>query len=212
LSALCPAPQLVVNPHGIHDANLEFYFTAFQSTYYEIPGDPTQYSLNNPPESIGAQRLDEQAPPPYRVVLGVHSLQQGRFGILIQQVALLVVAVPRMPNPLQVWDAGAPLTYQSDPFQVTYHGEQAGAQLPATLVSLPGGHVQLTPGEADTLDIQVDSQRDVDLQFRMQLTYRVFNETAYHTLTLPNLFEVVFSTASNWHLFQFQGGQLVPSS
>lgn len=212
-TALCPAAKviLVTNPHGIHDANLEMYFTAFQSTYYEIPGDPTHYSLSNPPESIGALRIDEQTPPPYRVVLGIHSLQQGRFGILIQQVALVIEAVPAMPASLQVWDAGAPLTYQSNPFQVSYHGEQVGDILPAAYVPLPGGHVQLAPGESDELDIQVDSRVVVDLKFRVQITYRVFNETPFHTLTLPKLFEVVFSSSGNWNLFQFQGGQLVPN-
>src|SRR5262249_24380964 len=74
--ALCPAPVTLTNPYGTHDAFLEIVPTAVQSATYVIPGDPTQYALqqNNLPHDIGAVRLDDASFPPYRVVLGVHNL------------------------------------------------------------------------------------------------------------------------------------------
>jgi hypothetical protein len=55
-TALGPPPELITYPGGIHDANLEIYFTALQSATFVIPGDPARYGLGNLPETIGALR------------------------------------------------------------------------------------------------------------------------------------------------------------
>ncbi|MBV9688676.1 MAG: hypothetical protein JO202_03090 [Ktedonobacteraceae bacterium] len=211
-TSICPAPQLVpiTNPQGIHDDNLEIYLTAIQSASYVIPDDPARYSLGNLPTSISAVRKDSQAP--YRVVLGVHSLQQGHYGMIIEEVALVVTQVPPVPSPLNVWINSPGLDYHSNPYKVIYKGQAVGTTLAATYdTSIPNGYVQLAPGEADELDIQVVSPEIARLQFQVEVTYRVTNESQLHTLMLPKVFEVVFSDVSNWHARYLKDGHLVPS-
>jgi hypothetical protein len=209
-SMICPSHEPITNPNGIHDANLEVYVITTQSTAFLIPGDPEQYTGSNLPESIGAVRIDEKAPPfLYRVVLGVHSLQQGQFGIVLEQVNLVIRQVPAMPRPLNVWIKGQPLTFNTNPYQVIYHGQLAGHTLPATYVPSPFGGVELAPGEADQLNLQVRSSTLADIQFQVQIIYRVTNESQRHTLMLPFNFEVVFSDASNWHMYLLQSGHFV---
>jgi hypothetical protein len=213
-TTLCPPPQLIpiTNPQAVHDTNLEVYFTAVQSVYFTLPGDPSQYSPAHPPQDIAALRIDETQQPVYRVAVGVHSLQTGRFGVIIEQVALVVADLPATPQPLNVWLAGAPLDYHSNPYQIVYTGEAPGTTLSAIYVPFPAGHPQLSPGEADELDVQVISKNTLaDLKFRVRVTYRVVNEADEHSLTLPQEFEVVFSDASNWHRYQQQGEHFVPS-
>lgn len=211
--ALCPAPKVIAitNPHAAHDSNLEVYFTALQSDTFVIPGDPARYTLGNAPQSIGAVRYDVKTPQVYRVVFGIHSLQRGRFGMIISQVALVVAQVPPTPQPLNIWDKGAALNYNSDPFLAKYVGQEQGAIIPAVYTPLPGTHVQLNPGEADEVDLQVASRVPVDLRFQVQVTYRVTNESVEHTLTLPQTFEAVFSDGSNWHPYQLSG-HFVPAT
>jgi hypothetical protein len=211
-TSICPAPQLVpiTNPQGIHDDNLEIYLTAIQSASYVIPDDPARYSLSNLPTTISAVRKDSQAP--YRVVLGVHSLQQGHYGMIIEEVALVVTQVPSVPSPLNVWINSPGLDYHSNPYKVIYKGQAVGTTLAATYdASIPDGYVQLAAGEADELDIQVVSPEIARLQFQVEVTYRVTNESQLHTLMLKNVFEVVFSDVSNWHAHYLKDGRLVPS-
>lgn len=206
--AICPAPRLVpiVYQQGVNDGNVEAYFTAIQTSAYALPKDPATYTLNtlpssSQPGSIGAQRIDDNAPAPYRVVLGIHNLQHGKFGMFIEQVALSIKHLPPTPYPLHVWEHSASLNYQTNLFRVAYNGQGKGALLPATYVSFPNLHVQLAPGETDTIDLEVDSRVPADIQFQVQITYRVSNEPLTHVILLPNLFEVVFSNASNWQLY-----------
>jgi hypothetical protein len=216
---LCLPPQLIpiTSQQGIHDSNLDVYFTAIQTPSYVLSRDPTSYTLKDVPrsdrsESIGTRRIDDKIRSPYRVVMTAHSLQQGRFGMFIEQVALEVRQVRPIPHPLNVWVQGPPLDYHSNLYQVVYKGQTTDAVLPATYVLFPSLHVQLAPGESDTLDLQVDSKVAGDLLFQVHITYRVFNESELHTLTLPNTFEVIFSDASNWHPYQLQTGHFVTSS
>jgi hypothetical protein len=207
---ICPSPQIVTEPNDIHDSNLEIYFITTQSTSWVIPGDPAYYSESNLPKSIGAARIDKKTLPfPYRVVLGVHSLQQEHYGILFVQEALLIKQVTPMPRPLNVWVKGLPVTYNTNPFQADYRGESAGNTVPVTYVPVLYGNVQLVPGEADQLNVQVSSKVPADVQFRIQITYRITNERQLHTLTLPYVFEVVFSDATNWHEYRLDRGHFV---
>lgn len=208
----CPAALCPVTPPlpGVHDANLDLYFTTVQSTYHVIPDDPAKYSLKNLPRSSNALLLGEQQPPPYRVVLGIHSLQQGRFGVLIQEVDLVVDQMGPIPSPLKVW-AEQQRNYSTNVFAVTYSTQEPGTSIPATYVTFPDGNVQLVPGETDELDLQVTSKVAIDLHFQVQVTYRVTNESESHTLTLPNVFELIISDTNNWHLYQLQGGMFTPA-
>jgi hypothetical protein len=214
---LCPPPTPVTNPQGVHDANLDLSFVAIQSTAYVIPGSPAQYSLNNLPKSISAMRtdglaIDANTPfSPYLVALGVHSLQKG-YSIVIEQVALIVRKALSPSYPLNVWVVGPSRNYTDNLYQVIYRGQEQGATLAAAYF-LPGSNVQLTPGEGDSLDIRVASPVPISLHFALQVTYRVINESQTHTLTLPQVFEVAFfSASSNWHLYRFQRGHFIETS
>jgi hypothetical protein len=73
--------------------------------------------------------------------------------------------------------------------------------------------VQLAPGEGDSLDIELTSRVPMDLQFAVQVTYRVITDSQVHTLTLPQVFEVVFlSPSASWRLYQLQNGHFVPQT
>lgn len=196
---------------GVHDSNLQLYLTATESASYVIPGDPAHYSLSNLPRSIAALRIDASSTTaPYRIALGIHSLQQGHFGLILQEVDLVVDQVAPVPTPLNVW-AAPQRSYNTNVFQVVYSTQQQGSRIPGTYVTFPDGNVQLLPGETDEIDLQVLPKVAVDLQFRIQVTYRVSNKSQEQTLTLPNHFEVIASDVSNWHLYHLQDGSLVPS-
>jgi tetratricopeptide (TPR) repeat protein len=119
-TALCPAP--VVLTHGYHDNNLELDVLAIQSAYSVIPGELSQYSLQHlPPGNVSAVLVGPQTTTlPYRVAIKAHSLAQGRYSIIIEQVALVVQPVPSIPYPLNVWYQGEPLDYNSTPYLLNY--------------------------------------------------------------------------------------------
>ena len=212
-NALCPQPP------GPHDQYLETGFTALQSSFVVIPGDPAQYSLGHLPpssgrETVAAGRTSATAPnaSPYRVVVRIHSLQTGRFGMIIEEASLLVVGATPPPNPLRVWLKGAPLEYTANPFTAQYAGQQRDGVLAAQYAGpVREGHVQLDAGESDELAIQVRSASPVDLKFKVTITYRIANEDQLRRLTMPYVFEVVFSDALNWQPYSLQGGRLLPA-
>lgn len=211
---ICPAPVLVTNPLGVHDANLEIFPTAVQSSTFVIPNDPAGYSLaqNNLPRGIGALRSDETYPP-YRAVIGVHSLQRGaNDSLTIQQVAAVIDSVATPDVPLDVWNAGTDVDYNSDPYQAIYRGEPAGASLIAFSTHTPPTHVLLREGESDEIDLQITAKQPVVLLFHVEVTYSLNSgDFAQHTLSLPTTYQLVFSDQSNWHLYQLQDGHFVPA-
>jgi hypothetical protein len=210
-TALCPPPQIVTR--GIHDDNLEIYLTGVQAPAYTIPGDPARYGLGNLPDGVGAVRLDQQSTAPFELVIGIHSLQTGRYGLVIERVALLVQSVPTLPDPLNVWQKGAPLEYHGKRFQATYLSEEAGQRLTAARAPDPNQNVQLQPGESDEIDLLLISRALVDMRFQVQVTYRANDAEDLRTLTLPQVFEVAFSNATDWHLYTLQqNGRFAPSS
>ena len=209
-NALCPPAQPITSSTGVHDSYLDLYPLAVQSLFFELPGNPDQYSQNNLPENVGVVNVDTRHLSSDGIVVGVHSLQQGRFGIVIEQVAIVIESIPPMPRPLNVWTRNPAVGYLTNFYQVTYGGEQNNAILPATFVSQLYGGIILAPGEADQLDIQISSRVIADLRFRIQVTYRVSNETQLHVLLLPRVFEVVFSDNSNWHEYRLENGRFLP--
>jgi hypothetical protein len=209
---LCPAPRLIVNPNGVHDSNLELYFQTVQGSSFVFSGNPAQYTLRNLPMDISALRIDTPQQKPYRVILGIHSLQQGRFGLIIDQVVLMVKQVTLVPLPLRVWTQSEARDYHSNPYEVSYGGQDAGASLLALYTPANGlldSRVQLIPGESDELDIQITSRVVADLYFQVSVKYRVINESKEQTIILPRIFEVVFSNTSNWHPYSIQDGHLI---
>lgn len=197
-----------------HDADLELYWQTFESPAYVVTGDPASYtlanlsSLTNQTSSIGAVRTDQSTDQTYRVVIFAHSLLQSGYPIRIEQVNIQIIGVPDTPNPLNVTPAPSLRDYANNPYLARYHGEPAGGFVPSVYQGLPGGHVELVPRETDQLDIQVTSSVAADIQFRVQVVYRVANESTERTLTLNNTFTVVFANSANWHLYTLQNGRL----
>jgi hypothetical protein len=210
----CPRSlcTIVTNPHGANDGTLEIYKTAVQSAAYVMTDNPSKYSLSNLPQSIAAQRIDVGTSEyPYRAVVSVHSLLSSGYSILIERVEVVVTQVPVTPNPLNVFIRGPSTVYQTNVYSVLYQGEDVGVSLPAVYRTVPLGHLVLAPGETDTLDLQVNSSVPADLRYRVRVTYRVANEAAEHSLTVPDTFEVVFANGANWHPYQLTNGQLISS-
>ena len=209
---LCPLLQVPTSLTGVHDSYLDLYPMAVQSPFFTLPGNPVQYSQNNLPEKVGAVNSDIKQPFSYGIVVGVHSLQQGRFGLVIEQVAIAIESVPPMPRQLNVWARSPVVGYLTNFYQVTYRGEQENTKLPAKFVSQLYGGIVLAPGEADQLSIQVYSRVRADLRFYVEVTYRVSNEWQPHVLRLPQVFEVVFSDNSNWHEYRLENGRFLPAA
>ena len=212
---ICPAPVLVTNPLGVHDAHLEVFPAALQSATFAMPNAPATYSLsqNNLPREIGALRIDETYPP-YRVVVGVHSLQRGaNDSLTIQQIAVVLDRVSQPDQPLDVWNAGTDANYNSDPYQAIYRGEPSGAHLIAFSTHTPPTHVLLREGQSDEIDLQLTSKQIGALWFHVEVTYSLNGgDFAQHTLSLPHQYAVVFADQTNWHLYQLQDGHFVPAA
>ena len=214
----CP-PALCSPVLGPHDQNLELGFTAIQSSAFVLPADLGAVTLANMPtgslpHSVAAQRVLGEplsaADPGYGLALRIHSLQQGRFGMVIEGVALIVTRKSPLPDNLRVLDEGASLIYHTNPFHVTYSGQSVGQVLTATFVGPRPGHVQLSPGEVDELTLQVSSSVAVDLSFRVRIVYRLVTESTDRYLDTPG-FRVTYSDQLNWQRFQMRDGQVVPA-
>ena len=124
---------------------------------------------------------------------------------------LLVRSAGPPPDPLNIWLKGAPLDYQNNPYEVTYLGEPASTRLLAEYAGpVRGGHVQLAPGESDELGIVIASTTTRELKFQVQVTYRISSEIELRALTLPYVFDVVFSDAVHWQQYQLVAGHFVP--
>jgi hypothetical protein len=209
---------IVVNPNAAYDTNLEAYFTATQSTAFVLSGDPTRYTSNTLPDptkagTISVVQLDAPQTAPYRAVVEIHSLQHDTpYNLLIEQVAIVVDKATALPAPLNVWVQGPTLIYNKQLYEVRYTGAPAGVVLPAAYLTVPGEQVQLPPGGGDELDVQVASSVPISLEFKVQITYRVANESGLHTLIVPHEFAVVFATAASMNAYQLVNGHLVPTT
>jgi hypothetical protein len=216
-SSFCPPPRVVIatNPQGAHDANLDTYFLTFQGSAIVIPGDPghalaDKISNQRSPGTVNAILLQKHQPSSlYRIVVMAQSLYQGRYSILLDQVALIVVDRPVIPRPLNVWVNNSLISYNVNRYEVVYNGEGPGTMLSARYLESPRGYTQLAPNEADQLDIEINSHVPVDLKFKIQVTYHIATETKRYMLRLPQVFEVVFADPSNWHQYQLQGEHFI---
>lgn len=208
-TTVCP---IYFDPHGVHDDNLEAVFSAVQSSAFAISGDPTRYTVETAPQTMPAVRIDEPFAP-YRVVIKVNNRQRGgTYPIIIEQVAVVIDQIEPLSNSLNVWIRGSQLDYHVEPYRATINRAAPGTVFPAVYAPLPGSHVQLQPGGADELDIQVLSTQTGVVQFHIQVTYRIANEAVEHTLTLPNRFQAAFGNGSNWRAFTIDdAGRLTPS-
>jgi hypothetical protein len=196
----------------VHDENLELSLIDVHHISFVISGDPANWSSSNLPEKIDAVRLDRPSNV-YQVILGVRNLQSSRYELLIEKVSLVVERVDTVPYPLNVWNYGSPVNYTTNPYLAVYNGQQPNTAFAATYVPVPYAHVHLAAYENDELSVQVTSKVTAFISFRIQVTYSFANELKPRSpLLLSNEFEAVFSDATNWHEYQIQGGEFVPSS
>ena len=133
----------------------------------------------------------------------------------IEKIELVVQEVSPIPHSLNVWNKLSLVDYENlDQYQAAYTGQEAGTMLPAKYLRFKNGFVHLNPGETNPIDIHLISRVEADIQFSVQVLYRVDNESRWHLLrlSLPRPFEVVFADASNWRLYHLQGEHFVANS
>jgi hypothetical protein len=214
---ICPAPVVVTNQLGDNDGTLEIFYTATESATNLLPGDVSQYSQaqRNLPQETGAIRSDVASYPPYKAVVGVHSLQRvAGTGVIFQQLQLVLDQVAAPPHPCNSWVAGAGVDYNSNPYLVSYGGQGAGARLTAVSTHQPTLYTELNEGESDEFDLQVTSAAPVSLRFHVQALYTIKGEATLHTLALTkHEFALVASDATNWRPYQLDqdSGKLTPA-
>ena len=215
---ICPAPVhvAITQPKGVHDSHMEVYLVAVQSSTSVVTQPVTSATTasmpTNPETAVAAVKTGAPSSPEdaYRVIVGVHSLITGDSSIVIENVQLAIDATLPVPYPLNVWERGEARNYIANPYLVVYSGQPAGAVLNAEYRPVPFAHVKLSPGEADSLAIEVHANVISGLRFHVIVTYRVATQTQVHTLVLHTPLTVVFSATANWHAYTLSNGALVP--
>ncbi|MFL5589884.1 MAG: DUF4062 domain-containing protein [Ktedonobacteraceae bacterium] len=206
-----PNQQLTPNTGEVQDQNLSVRLINVVSPSFVLPDDPNRYSGRNPlPMSICAVLIAKNTSIPYKIIVDVQNLLHEHDYILIEDVALKILATPELPGPINVWTQGTSTTYNvAYPYPVPYDGQTFGQFLHA----LPSQKVSLKPRESDPLSIQVSSKLMVSLHFQVQISYETTNPyTGIHTLTLPQIFQVVFLKVPYWHEYILQNGSFVRKS
>lgn len=183
------------NGDVVQDQNLSLAFVDVVSPSYVLPADPQSHATTIPsPESISAVSLAKNTSTYDKIIVDVKNLRNGGVDILIDYIALKLLAIPVLPRHLRLWTPGVATTYIAYPYPVMYKG-QTPDQL---LYAEPLQNVILKPGETDQLSIQVSSTVSAFLQFQVQLYYQIANSSIAPPLTLHQTFQVVFADASNW--------------
>ena len=151
---------------------------------------------------IGAIRIDEKPYRPFSIVLEIQRKSQQYFIIFIEKIRLIVQKVPPGPQQLSVTlDQGEHVDYIANIFKAIYEGEQPGGEpVEAEYQDLTRTVVLASGEQSDKIRIQVFSLQQADIQFRIQLIYRLSPSNQEHSLLLPHIFEVIFSDLSNWHV------------
>jgi hypothetical protein len=181
------------------DQNLSVELVAVVSPSFVLPDDPKHYSGGiTPPTSISAVLLPKNTSTYDTIIINVQNLRYGGADIFIDYVALKLLSIPALPQPLRVWTPGVATTYIGYPYPVTYKGQQQGqllyAEPPKPVILTPAGPNHT--GETDPLSLQIMSTVTAYLRFQVEITYQITGPE--QTLILPQIFQVVFSDASNW--------------
>ena len=193
------------------DANLELSFLEVQSSSWLINPSTfaTSFPTSSKPNSTGIVPMDAQSANPYYLVISAHNKRLQGYSLLIEQVTLLIRQLPSITIPLNTWTTAAAQPYPGNNYCVKYNGQESTSAISAIYLNAPGSPEELPSGQTDTLDIQVTSTQEVDLKFQVQVTYRISDQATYHIVTLPFIFEVIFSSVTNWHPYQLQNGHLL---
>jgi hypothetical protein len=211
-TTICPAPQLIVvtNPNGVNDGVMEAYYLAQQGDAFVMTQDPASYSFSNLPRTINAVEIGGSSQP-YRAVIGIHSLQRNtRYGLAIDGVDVLLDQGTLVTGPMQVYLAGASLSYNTNVSSFTYNQEYAPSVQTTVAPQLA---TELEVGGSDDLAVQVMTHDEVSLQFRLQVRYhQIVGDTRSRTLIVPHEFAVSFIEPAHWQPYVFSGGKMMPQS
>lgn len=223
--AICPTWLCLAAVHvpitqadGIHDSQLEAYLITVQSNTSVLTQPVASYTPTTLPvrpetavaaAQVGAPPTPEDA---YRVIIGVHSLLTRSASVVIEDVQFAIDATLPVAYPLNVWKRGATLGYTANPYLSVYAGEPTGTLLSAEYIPTSFAGVQLKPGEADTLAVEMRAIMLSAFRFHVVITYRVADQTQEHLLVLRTPLTVMFSTTANWHPYVLSKGTLVPGT
>lgn len=211
-----PSPQ---NGGEVQDQNLSIELIDVVSPSFVFLDNPNHYSgSNTPPTNMSAVLLPTNTVSYCHIIVAVQNVRLGGVDILIDDAALKLLSIPETPRPLRVWTSGVSTTYNTYPYPVTYQGQSLD-QLPNQLLyAVPPQNVILGParnshsGESNQLSIQVMPTVTAYLWFQIQVSYQIGDAAKVYILTLPQIFQVVFSDASNWQEYILQNGSFVKKS
>lgn len=221
---LCSAALLISSSSSLRkaipDAHLKITPLAEQSAAWVLSPELVLTDIH-------AQRIDDpNAPIPYQVVIQVSNLRQDTY-LFIQDIYLVFDQVTPAPPSLNVWESPDSVRYPGNDYRAVYLGQKPGEPLRmASIPSLPtpppvavpprgfepGSHVELQPGVPEHLTLILYSHVPIHLQFHLQISYSVGQEEKTSILSSAHSYEVVFSTSSNWHEYERQGGIYIQKS
>ncbi len=203
-------PSSTKNDGEVQDQNLDVQFIDTQQNTFALPGDPRGLSPNQlSKQGVPALSIDQpkqQVPTVFRIAIRISNLRRDQYVLLIEQVQFIVEQITSIPHPLYALVQNPPALSNYNLYRGTYTGQDTNVPILTTYDNPPYTYVFLTLHETDTINIQVTSLVEALLSFRIAITYRVANEDQTHTLTLPHIFQVVFSDKSNWHPYQLRDG------
>jgi hypothetical protein len=210
-TSICPAPQLIIvtNPNGVNDGVMEAYDLAQQGDAFVMTQDPASYTFDNLPSTLSAVELGVTTFPS-RAVIGIHSLQRNsRYGLIIDGVDVLLDKAMPVAEPVSVFLAGASLSYNTNVSNFTYKSQLAP---PITVpTTAPAVTIELEVGGSDDLAVQVMSQTEISLQFRLLVRYhQLVGDPHTRTLIVPHAFGVDFIAPAHWQPYIFAGGKMTP--
>src|SRR5260370_12243465 len=162
-------------------------------SYFSINWNDRERSIYIPdskdPRSISAVLLNrDPSPHPYRIAVGLHSLHQGKYSILIDKVMLVIKQVVPVPHPLRVYIKNLLVTYQTNPYLFVYAGQVPRQDTSDIYTTVPYPHLQLLSGESDQLNIEINSHLAPNIHFQLHITDHIANEPKYNTLIVPHTF------------------------
>ena len=223
---ICPAPVVVVNSNGVHDANLDIAYLDVQSTFFQIPGNPTA-PMTALPTTVPTEQVDDPLCehtttdtrcPAYRQILTLHSLQRGASqSIIVQQVLVTIDRVDTLPATLNVWHHGLDTLYTAEPYLVTYRGQPRGTVLSAGSQHNPPTFLHLRAGEGDQIDLGIISAGTTGIiAFHVTIIYTTSTDTQLHQLVLltakapPR--QLILAKRADMHSYLPNGNGLAPEA
>ena len=186
------------------------------SQIWFIPGNVTQYSLNNLPQSIGVIYTDGHISAPfYYLYFSLHNSSQGHSNIIIEGINLLIQKVRIMPHPIAIWKNDIPDDRASKyKYEALYLGETQGSMqavyVKSDYVTRSLSSLILPPGnEQDGIEIHIISRQEADIIFKIQIIYFLGNESEARIYNVNRLFEVVFVNKIDQRSYQLESGHFI---